>query len=77
MIPNSDQWYRQLCVLVWILEAMRMDHPGHMTPLSQCWKLDCPPPNEEKGKKRLELIKTQLHKFDVLTREHKVSLESH
>lgn len=54
-----------------------MDHPGHMTPLSQCWKLDCPPPNEEKGKKRLELIKTQLHKFDVLTREHKVSLESH
>ena len=51
-----------------------MDNPSHMTPLSQCWRLDCPPPNEERGKKRADIVKSQLHKFDVLTREHKVGM---
>ena len=69
----SDQWYRQLCVLVWVLEAMRMESPSHMTPLSQCWRLDRPHPDEAKGKKRAEMIKTQLHKFDAITKEHRVS----
>jgi glycerol-3-phosphate cytidylyltransferase-like family protein len=61
-------------VLVWVLEAMRMEHPSHMTPLSQCWKLNRPPPDETKGKKRTELFKTQLHKFDTITKEHKVHI---
>lgn len=50
-----------------------MESPSYMTPLSQCWKLDCPPPNEAKGKKRVEMVKTQLHKFDYITKQHKVS----
>ena len=50
-----------------------MESPSHMTPLSQCWKLDCPPPDEAKGKKRAELNKIQLHKFETITKEHKVT----
>ena len=61
-------------MLVWVLEAMRMEHPSHMTPLSQCWRLDCPPPDETKGKKRAEMFKTQLHKFDAIVKEHKVHI---
>ena len=49
-----------------------MENPSHMTPLSQCWRLDRPPPDEAKGKKRAELVKTQLHKFDAIVKEHKV-----
>ena len=50
-----------------------MESPSHMTLLSQCWKLDCPPPNEAKGKKRVDMLRTQLHKFDNMTKQHKVS----
>ena len=61
-------------MLVWVLEAMRMENPSHMTPLSQCWRLDHPPPDEAKGKKRTEMFKTQLHKFDAIIKEHKVHI---
>ena len=50
-----------------------MESPSYMTPLSQCWKLDCPPPNEAKGRKRVDMLKTQLQKFDHITKQHKVS----
>ena len=63
-------------MLVWVLEAMHMEHSSHMIPLSQCWKLDRPPPDEAKGKKRTELFKTQLHKFDAIVKEHKVHIEN-
>ena len=49
-----------------------MESPSHMTPLSQCWRLDCPPPDEAKGRKRAEVVKVQLHKFDTITKESKV-----
>lgn len=52
-----------------------MEHPSHMIPLSQCWKLNRPPPDEAKGKKRTEMFKTQLHKFDAIVKEHKVHIK--
>ena len=52
-----------------------MEQPSHMIPLSQCWKLNHPPPDEAKGKKRTELFKTQLHKFDAIVKEHKVHIK--
>lgn len=53
-----------------------MESPSYMTPLSQCWKLDCPPPNEPKGKMRVDMLKTQLQKFDHITKQYKVSTTS-
>ena len=51
-----------------------MENPSHMTPLSQCWKLDRPSPDEATGRKRAELFKTQLHKFDTIVKEYKVHI---
>lgn len=49
-----------------------MENPSHMTPLSQCWRYDHPTPDEATGRKRAELFKTRLHKFDTIVKEHKV-----
>lgn len=49
-----------------------MESPSYMTPLSQCWKLDRPTPDECKGKKRADTVKSQFHKYDTITKDYKV-----
>ncbi|XP_064383088.1 uncharacterized protein LOC135331774 isoform X2 [Halichondria panicea] len=66
-----EGWYRMLCVLVWVLEAMRMESPHHMTPFHKCWNREQPPPNESLGKRVYDLNKSQLNKWEKLQKQDK------
>ncbi len=66
-----------LCVLVWVLEAMRMESPHHMTPFHKCWNREQPPPNESLGKRVYDLNKSQLNKWEKLQKQDKVCLYNH
>ena len=61
-----------LCVLVWVLEAMRMDSPYHMTSFHKCWNREQTPPDETRGKRAYDLNKSQLNKWEKLQRQNKV-----
>lgn len=37
---NSDALFRQLCVLLWLLEATSTDSVHNMIPIHSCWKLE-------------------------------------
>lgn len=58
------QWYRKLCVMVWILESMQLESPHHAVPLAKCWNLDCKY-TDEVGRKRI-----YEHKQKMLPRWH-------
>ncbi len=68
----SESWYRMLCVLVWVLEAMKMDSPHHMTPFHKCWSRDQLPLDEARGKRAFDMNKSQLNQWEKLKRESKV-----
>lgn len=56
-----SQWYRKLCVMVWILEAMQLDSAHHAVPLAKCWNLDCKY-TDEIGRKRTHERNQRIYK---------------
>ena len=73
---HSEQWYRQLCVLVWVLQSMRMDKPAHMTPLYLCWRIDRPPPNETMGRRVAERNKGLMQQWEAMVKQQ-TKVEEH
>ena len=63
MLCYREQWYQQLCVLLWVLQAMCMEKVEHMAPLSQCWRVGGPTPSEQTGCRHWELQKQLMHKW--------------
>jgi len=65
----SEHWYRVLSVLVWVLEAMRLDSPNHMFPFHKCWNRDRPVVDNSRGKRAYDMNQSQLSQWDKLRRE--------
>ncbi|KAL5496963.1 hypothetical protein EMCRGX_G013344 [Ephydatia muelleri] len=69
---NSNQsddvtsWYYFLCVVLWVLEAMRMMSPRYMPLLHDFWRLSHPKPNEQVGKKIAERQEVLLSKWETI-----------
>ncbi|CAI8046528.1 hypothetical protein GBAR_LOCUS25743 [Geodia barretti] len=34
------QWYRQLCVLLWVMDGLKLDSLSLLSPFAKCWQLD-------------------------------------
>ena len=59
-------WYYFLCVILWVLEAMRMASPRYMPSLHDFWRLDHPKPNEQIGKRTAERQETLLSQWETI-----------